>query len=138
MTDTITCVLVEQDGTMLPIAVTAPSYKSLQKFVDGLFDIVVARHYTSGLPFDVDVWVNDEGLYREDFHQNVAATLLTGAGLVGPAVLAMSTPDGETVGFTAEQLAAIADAWPLDATATPLTFEQVHEQRIIRWATADS
>lgn len=79
----------------------------LQTAVEGWVEHVRAdRDY---LGFDADVWVNEEGVYREDFEMNVLASVITGQTIVGPAVLALSTIDGETVGLTGEQIDTLSD-----------------------------
>jgi hypothetical protein len=74
----------------------------LQTAVEGLIEHVRAdRDY---LGFDADIWVNEEGIYRDDFEMNVLASVMTGQTIVGPAVIALATNDGETVGLTDEQI----------------------------------
>jgi hypothetical protein len=63
----------------------------LQSLVEGLIESV-------SLTPDTDVWVNEEGLFRNDFVSNIGASLLAGRTLVGPAVLT-GHQNGETVGF---------------------------------------
>ena len=63
----------------------------LQDLVEGLIESVSLTRKT-------DIWVNEEGLFRNDFVLNEFASLLAGQGhhLVGPAVLTGVTPNGET------------------------------------------
>jgi len=64
----------------------------LQDLVEGLVECV-------SLGDDTDLWVNEEGLYRNDFRLNGRASYLAGDEyhLVGPAVLTGVTSQGETV-----------------------------------------
>lgn len=74
----------------------------LQTAVEGWVEHVRAdRDY---LGFDADIWVNEEGIYRDDFEMNVLASVMTGQTLVGPAVVALTNSDGETLGLTDEQI----------------------------------
>lgn len=53
---------------------------------------------------NVDMWVNEEGLYIDGFRTNVIAMNVSGyPHLVGPAVLTKSNPNGATLGFTKEE-----------------------------------
>lgn len=63
----------------------------LQSLVEGLIECV-------SLTPDTDVWVNEEGLFRNDFVSNIGVSLLAGRTLVGPAVLT-GQQNGETVSF---------------------------------------
>ena len=67
----------------------------LQTLVDGYIECVSLDRTT-------DLWLNEEGLFRDDFRVNRIATTFRGAGyqtpLVGPAVLATSNSRGETLG----------------------------------------
>lgn len=70
----------------------------LQTLVDGLVDCLTADQRTLG--FRADVWVNDEGLYRNDFGINFVASYLTGRQIVGPAVITTVSRNGTTTGLT--------------------------------------
>lgn len=63
----------------------------LQSLVGGLIECV-------SLSSHVDLWVNEEGLFREDFGLNIKASRLAGRGyhLVGPAVMT-GQKNGETI-----------------------------------------
>lgn len=74
----------------------------LQTLVEGLVQYVPADRDFLG--FDADVWVNEEGLFREDFCMNVLASVIVGTTIVGPAVIALSDSNGETLGLTDEQI----------------------------------
>lgn len=77
------------------------SLKDLQTLVDGLVDVVEADKTIIGFP--CDTWVNDEGLYRNDFGINLFASVITGRQIVGPAVLARSI-NGATTGILDSQI----------------------------------
>jgi hypothetical protein len=74
----------------------------LQTAVEGLVEY--ARADRDYLGFDADVWVNEEGLYRDDFTPNILASVIVGRPIVGPAVIALSDSEGETIGLSDEQL----------------------------------
>lgn len=76
--------------------------RTLQTLVDGLVDCVTGDQTILG--FRADVWVNDEGLYRNDFGINLVASYITGRQLVGPAVITTTTRGGETRGLTPQQV----------------------------------
>lgn len=73
-----------------------PTLPFLQKIVGGCVDCVAT-------PDGYDVWVNDEGLIY-GMPYNPVTKVLWGFDLVGPAVIARSTPMGETVGLTVSQM----------------------------------
>jgi hypothetical protein len=74
----------------------------LQTLVGGLIECV--RVIPAYVGFDADVWVNEEGLCREDFGVNYVASSITGRKLVGPAVIALTDLEGNTAGLTASQI----------------------------------
>lgn len=78
------------------------SLYALQQLVDGYVDCVAAN--PEALGFHADVWVNDEGLYREDFSINLVGSFITGRQLVGPVVIALSDTDGATTGLMSAHL----------------------------------
>lgn len=63
--------------------------QALQSLVDGLVTVVSTDWG--------DVWVNDEGLFRNDFRVNYVASTLAGQHLVGPAVITGVDSEGETI-----------------------------------------
>ena len=69
------------------------SLEFLQSLVQGLIESV---QLVDGL----DLWVNEEGLFRSDFSLNEFASTLAGEGyrLVGPAVIAGYDEEGNTKG----------------------------------------
>lgn len=96
-------VLIEATGDAILVNSDDDTLSTLQSLVDGYIECVTATK--SVLGFDADVWVNEEGLYRQDFGINLVASYMTGRQLVGPAVIAKSTPQGETVGLTQGNIA---------------------------------
>lgn len=66
------------------------SLSFLQELVDGLVESVSAEP-------GIDIWVNEEGLYRPDFFTNHFASFLAGTRLVGPGVLTGVSKGGETI-----------------------------------------
>lgn len=88
------------EATAVPVDETTSTLKQLQGLVEGL--ITFTTGYLAG--WYVDVVVNDEGLFREDFTVNTLASLIAGQQLVGPAVLSLTTPSGDTIGFSDDQV----------------------------------
>ena len=95
-------ILIEDTGDAYLVNSGDDTLSTLQSLVDGLIECVTATKATLG--FDADVWVNEEGLYRPDFGINLVASFMTGRQLVGPAVIAKSTPQGKTTGLTLTNL----------------------------------
>lgn len=61
----------------------------LQTLVDGYVECLYIDDNT-------DVWVNDEGLFRNDFVTNIVASVLANRPLVGPAVIT-GQRNGDTI-----------------------------------------
>lgn len=77
------------------------SLEIMQIAVDGFVTYVVGEH--NGIKYDI--WVNDEGLYRNDFYVNDLASSLYGLQqLVGPALIAKSDDEGKTIPLTNEEI----------------------------------
>lgn len=76
--------------------------KFLQTLVDGFIECV-------SLTPTLDMWVNEEGLFRDDFSHNPRASLIAGHGyaLEGPAVIT-GHRNGETISLTADD---ISELW---------------------------
>lgn len=75
----------------------------LQTLVEGLFTCVSANEEFIPTEMDaneIDIWVNDDGLHREDFVPNREASFLTGQILVGPAVVTRNDGHGATISLT--------------------------------------
>lgn len=89
--------LVESDDNTL---------KTLQTLVDGWVERVTTNKRVVG--FDADVWVNEEGLFRDDFGINLVASHITGQQIVGPAVVA-GHKGSKTVGLTIEQIESLIE-----------------------------
>lgn len=95
--------------------------KVLQTLVDGYVDCVVPEGETS-----IDMWVNDEGLYRPDFVRNTEASYLARRVLVGPIALAKSNRNtGETLGFTDEELRDLSDRHSLNWDGTTYLVDEI-------------
>ena len=97
----MTALYLDEGGSVFTVDIGDDTLKGLQALVDGWVDC--ARTVDGTL----DVWVNDEGLYRSDFTVNLMASFLVGRTLVGPAVLASLTMDGRTVGVDDKHVAAL-------------------------------
>jgi len=110
----------EVQAKLVKVDTTNGSLAALQALVEGYVDVVSTP---SG-----DVWVNDEGLYRNDFEQNYIASVLTGRRIVGPAVLADSTPDGETTSVSLNTIAYLQVAG-VDIDFTTSTVEEIVAER---------
>ena len=87
---------------------TDDSLADLQTLVDGWVECVA-------LPGQVDAWVNEEGLYRDDLGYNLLGTYMVrgwtgnpGYNLVGPVVFAAHDDEGNTLpcpaGFIADSV----------------------------------
>lgn len=94
--------LIESNGMAYLVESEESTLATLQTLVDGLVEYVIADKHTLG--FEADVWVNEEGLFREDFSINLVASFLTGRQIVGPAVLARSSKEGRTLGLTSSHI----------------------------------
>lgn len=94
--------LIESNGMAYLVDSEESTLATLQTLVDGLVECVIVDKHTLG--FEADVWVNEEGLFREDFSINLVASFLTGRQIVGPAVLARSSKEGKTLGLTSSQI----------------------------------
>lgn len=95
-------ILISEDGLAYLVKSDDNTLKTLQTLVDGLVECVTANKQVIG--FDADVWVNEEGLFRNDFGINLVASYITGRQIVGPAVLARSNKNGKTIGLTGSQI----------------------------------
>lgn len=95
-------ILIEDTGDAFLIESGEDTLSTLQTLVDGYVECVSADRKVLG--FDADVWVNEEGLYRQDFSINLPASYITGRQLVGPVVIARSSKDGKTLGLTGSQI----------------------------------
>lgn len=96
-----TYLCVEQSGGVFAVDMGGDTLSAMQALVDGWVDCARSVDGT------MDVWVNDEGLYRGDFMVNLVASFLTGTTLVGPAVITRTTPNGETVPLLERQIQAL-------------------------------
>lgn len=94
--------LIRDNGDAFLIEGGDNTLNTLQTLVEGWVECVNADKRSLG--FEADVWVNEEGLFRQDFAINLVASFLTGRQLVGPAVLARSNSNGETIGLTSGQI----------------------------------
>jgi hypothetical protein len=95
-------ILISDNGTAYLVESGESTLDTLQTLVDGLIECVTADKRSLG--FEADVWVNEEGLFRQDFAINLVASFLTGRQLVGPAVLARSSKEGKTLGLTSSNI----------------------------------
>lgn len=87
--------------------------KVLQTLVDGYVDCVAPAGDLNEP--SIDMWVNDEGLYRPDFVRNTEASYLAQMMIVGPVALAKANrKTGETLGFTDEELRDLSDRHSLN------------------------
>jgi hypothetical protein len=96
-------VYIPQTGTGYGFLVNAEddTLATLQALVDGLIECAYSKDY------ECDVWVNEEGLFRQDFQVNMIASRITDSVLVGPAVLTNSDNEGATTGIKPEQMLAL-------------------------------
>jgi hypothetical protein len=94
--------LIRDNGIAYLVESDESTLSTLQTLVDGLVECVNADKRSLG--FEADVWVNEEGLFRQDFAINLVASFITGRQIVGPAVLARSNSNGATLGLTSSQI----------------------------------
>ena len=94
--------LIRDNGMAYLVESDDNTLSTLQTLVDGLIECVNADKRSLG--FEADVWVNEEGLFRQDFAINLVASFITGRQLVGPVVLARSNSNGATLGLTSSQI----------------------------------
>jgi hypothetical protein len=95
-------ILIRDNGIAYLVESDESTLSTLQTLVDGYVECVTADR--SALGFEADVWVNEEGLFRQDFSINLVASFITGRQIVGPAVLARSSKDGKTLGLTSSNI----------------------------------
>lgn len=91
-------IYITEFGDALLVDPTKDTLSDLQSLVGGLIECVASTRNRMG--FACDVWVNEEGLFREDFAINLVASYLTGRQLVGPAVICTSDANGYTHGLS--------------------------------------
>ena len=114
---------VSVDGSIqdvrIPATEGAPDFLGITKAVGcDVFDVV-------GLPDGIDVFVDDEGLYRAEYNpvlsemvrEKLAAPI--GYRLHGTGVFLGSNDDGDTLSLTVRQRATVAASW---FSASPLAF----------------
>lgn len=89
--------VITPDGDAFLAETTDNTYADLSTLVDGLIECVA-------LPGQVDAWVNEEGLYRDDLDYNLLGTYMVrgwtgnpGYHLVGPVVFAAHDDEGNTL-----------------------------------------
>jgi hypothetical protein len=95
-------ILIKSNGMAYLVESDESTLSTLQTLVEGYIECVVAPK--SALGFEADVWVNEEGLYRQDFEINLVASYMTGRQIVGPAVIAKSSTSGNTLGLTSANI----------------------------------
>lgn len=95
-------ILIKSNGMAYLVESGDNTLSTLQTLVEGYIECVTAKK--SVLGFDADVWVNEEGLYRQDFEINLVASYMTGRQIVGPAVIAKSSTSGSTLGLTTNNI----------------------------------
>jgi hypothetical protein len=93
---------ITEFGDALSVNLGEDTLSDLQTLVDGFVECVPVNRNILG--FDADMWVNEEGLFRQGFGRNFLASYLTGRQIVGPAVIANFTSGGKTTGLTEKQM----------------------------------
>ena len=112
-------IVIDVNGYVATTVLPTPHLESLQHLVGG--NIEKPSGSLAGIP--ISIVVNESGLLRPDPEGNHTATSLlnraygpfTHTLLVGRAVLIQIDDNGNDVGFTDEQLAAVAEALHLDS-----------------------
>lgn len=88
---------------VLDLDAPAGSLKVLQDAVDGLIEPVA-------LTPALEMYVNEEGLFRDDLAGNAWVALMTGRLIKGDVVITGAVDDeGETIGLTDEQIASLVN-----------------------------
>ena len=106
-------VFVGDDGTFREVraAANADTLPTLQTLVDGYIELVGTTVPCAGGRRAMDIWLNEEGKMRPDFHANPHALRMldysTSDIFVGPAVLSAADDEGETVGLDEELIGAV-------------------------------
>jgi hypothetical protein len=100
-------IYITEYGDALLIAPTDQTLSDLQSLVGGYVECVAATKDQMG--FACDVWVNEEGLFRNDFGFNLVASFMTGRQLIGPAVICTSDAQGNTCGLTEKNITRLLD-----------------------------
>lgn len=89
------------------------SYKAMHEAVDGNFEI--CSQYFNGLPQNVDVWCNEDCLFRSDLHPILTYLIKDMDGsemygyIKGNLLFTAYDEEGETLGLTDEQILGIGD-----------------------------
>lgn len=108
---------ISEFGDAIPVTVNeAGSLSTLQTCVEGYVQVVTGR--LGGM--NVDLWVNEEGLFRSDFSVNPIASMICGQTIVGPVVITRCDKEGNTIGFTDNMMERISQEmmiYPFDQTA---------------------
>jgi hypothetical protein len=116
MTTNPDLLLFYSDERLIDAVIAVPADTStldaLQRLVDGYVTCVSVGRGTRA----IDVWVNDEGLHRDDFSMNWFASGVTRQSLIGPCVVTKSTPEGETIGLDDATIAECVRATGADPT----------------------
>ena len=102
-------IVIEQNSEAYLVYGTDDTLTTLQTLVDGLIECVEISGETFGFPNETfDVWVNEEGLFRNDFTLNEFASLICCRPIVGPVVIARSK-NGKTLGMTDDHMNQICE-----------------------------
>lgn len=130
-------VFVGDDGTFREVqaAADADTLATLQTLVDGYIELVGTTVTCGAGRRPVDIWLNEEGKMRSDFHANPHAQKMLDYSMsdvfVGPTVLSAADDDDETVGLD-DQLIEVVKGKLLRMGATelpPASVEDAAEQQ---------
>ena len=101
------------DGKRLTECEFEDSYKFLSETVDGYIEHVVVPAFDSRR---IDMWCNEEGKFRDDLLPTVvlANNHRQYDFIVGYVAFTRSTPDGETIGLTDDDIKYIKDKFDND------------------------
>ena len=117
-------IYINEFGGVAKVAMSENTLTDLQTMVDGYIEMPSAS--IAGIA--CDVVVNEEGLFRQDFSVNFVASAILRQRIVGPAVLARVDNEGNTIGFTDDQIDAIVKDG-LEISEAVFTAEEVAERR---------
>ena len=91
---------------------------ALQTLVDGYVESVHVN--------PIDIWVNEEGLFRPDFVPNKIASNIANVRLVGPAVITgIDVNTGETLGLSQKQIDALAKVFYLNYAGDTYMLDEI-------------
>lgn len=88
---------IDTEGNAFEVDITENELKKLQEAVDGYIEAVDLLDFT--------MWVNEEGLLRNDLNRNFIGSEVCGFTIMGDIVITGKTDEnGDTIGLTSDEL----------------------------------